>query len=320
MNETISTAHELLNRFITAKAASGKATRTLEWYADLLGEYVDFVQSNRLNWWQTESMESFQALLWRRHFKPNSIDCYYRALRAWCKWLVRRGLMPAPSPVDEMERPKRPKVPVDYVTLPEFTTLLQSIEGEEWTDQRDRCLLLLLFWSGLRVAELTSLRVLDVDYAKRLVTVHRGKGGKGRMVPCAPDLGVTMLAYLHARPAFAGDALFAGNDGFGGVAAALGVMGVRKMLRRRCKAAGLRYMHPHLFRHGFAMLFLNNGMPLSAVAAALGHASPETTIQIYAHWLTDGMSREYESVRVRVEALYSDAAFKRVTGSNGVST
>jgi integrase len=160
---------------------------------------------------------------------------------------------------------------------------------------------MLMFWSGLRVAELTSLRVQDVDIAKRLVTVRRGKGGKSRLVPCAPDLGVTMLAYLLARPAFAGDALFASNDGYGGVRGDLTVVGVRLMLRRCCQAAGLRYMHPHLFRHGFAMLFLNNGMQLSAVSAAMGHSDPKVTTDIYAHWLTDGLSQEYDLARTRVE-------------------
>jgi integrase/recombinase XerC len=287
----------------------------VEWYTDLVGEYIDYAEMQGLSWWQTESIEQFQAYLWKRGFKPNSVDCYYRALRAWCNWLIKRKIMPGPSPIEAMERPTRPKVAIDYVTLQEFTQLLNSIKGDEWTDQRDRCLLLLMFWSGLRVAELTSLRVADVDIAKRLVMVRSGKGGKGRMVPCAPDLGVTMLAYLMARPAFAGDALFAGNDGYGGVGEALGVVGVRVMLRRRCQAAGLRYMHPHLFRHGFAMLFLNNGMPLSAVAAAMGHASPQTTIDIYAHWLTDGLSREYELARTRVDTLAVGAALAKFAGT-----
>jgi integrase/recombinase XerC len=306
----MSDPRQLLDRFITAKSAAGKADRTLRWYADLLGAYLEYVEAHGLDWWQTESVESFQAHLWLRSpkgrkrqvgFKPNSVDCYYRALRAWCNWLVRRKLMPGPSPMEAVERPTRPSDPVGYVTLPEFTLLLHSIKGDEWTDQRDRCLLMLMFWSGLRVAELTSLRVADVDIAKRLVTVHRGKGGKSRIVPCAPDLGMAMLAYLMARPAFAGDALFASNDGYGGVRGELGVVGVRLMLRRRCKDAGLRYMHPHLFRHGFAMLFLNNGMQLSAVSAAMGHSDPKVTTDIYAHWLTDGLSREYDLARTRVE-------------------
>jgi integrase len=74
-------------------------------------------------------------------------------------------------------------------------------------------------------------------------------------------------------------------------------------------------MHPHLFRHGFAMLFLNNGMPLSAVAAAMGHASPQTTIDIYAHWLTDGLSREYELARTRVDTLAVGAALAKFAGT-----
>jgi integrase len=81
------------------------------------------------------------------------------------------------------------------------------------------------------------------------------------------------------------------------------VDGIRQMLRRRCQAAGLRYMHPHLFRHGFAMLFLNNGMQLSAVSAAMGHSSQQITTDIYAHWLSDGLSREYETARARVERI-----------------
>ena len=163
----MSDPRELLDRFVTAKSASGKAERTLRWYTDLLGAYLDHVEANRLDWWQTEAVESFQAALWLRSpkgrkqqvgFKPNSIDCYYRALRAWCNWLTKRKLMPAPSPVEAMERPARPQDPVDHVTLAEFNLLLSSIKGEEWMDSRDRCLLLLMFWSGLRVAELTSLR------------------------------------------------------------------------------------------------------------------------------------------------------------------
>lgn len=297
----MSDPRELLERFITAKRAAGKAARTLRWYADLLGAYLDYAEQNSISWWQTESIECFQAHLWQRGFKPNSVDCYYRAIRAWCNWLVKRRAMPAPSPLEAMERPARPSDPVNHVTLSEFTKLLRGIEGDEWTDQRDRCLLLLLFWSGLRVAELVGLTVPDVDVAKRLVTVHRGKGGKSRLVPCAPDLGATLLAYLLARPPMAGDALFASNDGYGGVRGNLGVVGVRLMLRRRCKAAGLRYMHPHLFRHGFAMLFLNSGMPISAVAAAMGHSDPKVTTDIYAHWLTEGLTREYESARARAE-------------------
>lgn len=296
-------ARELLAKFLTSKSAAGKADRTLRWYADLLGAYLDFGEENGLSWWQTEAVERFQAHLWQRGFKPNSVDCYYRAIRAWCNWLIKRKFMPAPSPMESLERPTRPSDPVPHVTLSEFTLLLRSIEGDHWADHRDRSLLLLLFWSGLRVAEVIGLRVHDVDVAKRLVTVRRGKGGKSRLVPCAPDLGPTLLAYLLARPGVVGDALFVSNDGFGGVRGRLSVDGMRQMLRRRCKTAGLRYMHPHLFRHGFAMLFLNNGMQLSAVSAAMGHSSQKITTDIYAHWLSDGLSREYETAMARVERI-----------------
>jgi site-specific recombinase XerD len=297
----VTDAREHLEKFISSKSAAGKADRTLRWYADLLGAYLDFAEKQGLSWWHTETIERFQVHLWQRGFKPNSVDCYYRAIRAWCNWLIKRKLMPAPSPMEALERPSRPSDPVPFVTLQEFTKLLRAIAGEEWTDHRDRSLLMLMFWSGLRVAEVIGLRVPDVDVAKRLVTVWRGKGGKSRLVPCAPDLGVSILAYLLSRPGVVGDVLFVSNDGYGGVRGALSVDGLRQMLRRRCSAAGLRYMHPHLFRHGFAMLFLNNGMQLSAVSAAMGHSSQKITTDIYARWLSEGLSREYETARARVE-------------------
>jgi site-specific recombinase XerD len=293
-------ARELLERFVLAKKAAGKAPRTLRWYEDLLGEYIIYTEEHGLAWSETETIEQYQAHLWSRDLAANSVDCHYRALRAWFNWMVRRKLFAAPSPMEGIERPARPTDPVQHVTLAEFSRLFASIEGDDWTAQRDRCLLLLLFWSGLRVAEAVGLRLEDVDIATRLVTVRRGKGGKSRAVPCAPELAASLLNYLMSRPPAEGDTLFVSNDGYGGVRGRLTAEGVRQMLRRRCKSINMRHLHPHLFRHGFAMLFLNNGMQMSAVSAAMGHSSQQVTADIYAQWTTAGLTREYDAVHARV--------------------
>ena len=145
-----------------------------------------------------------------------------------------------------------------------------------------------------------------MDANRQQVTVRAGKGGKGRLVPCGHDLGPMVLQYLVHRPptndgqTIVGNPLFVSNNGIGGIRAALTDNGVRQMLQRRCKDAAMPYANPHRFRHGYAMLFLNNGMDLSAVSKTMGHSSEQLTSKIYAHWLPEGIRREYADVRRRV--------------------
>lgn len=73
------------------------------------------------------------------------------------------------------------------------------------------------------------------------------------------------------------------------------------MLIRRCKRAGVRYMHPHLWRHGCAMWMLNNGVGLSGVSALLGHSSTVVTETVYARWQPDALKREYQEALARVQ-------------------
>lgn len=293
-----------LERFLVAKRAAGRAPRTLAWYADLVGDYLAYVAGTGGPAETVDSAEAFLAA--KRDQRPplaqDTIDGFYRALRGWFNWCVKRGMIAA-NPMDLIEHTKpRPK-PMPYVQMHEFIAVYRAIDSDAWTDYRDRAILLLLYWSGLRVAELIGLRREDVDVARRIVTVHEGKGGESRHVPCAPELGQTLLAYLVALPPVTDEALLWSNDGNGGIRGPLSVEGVRQMLRRRCKAAGVRYMRPHLWRHGFAMLLLNNGMELSALSKAMGHASPETTRLIYAKWLTEGIQRQYEAAQRRAARL-----------------
>lgn len=299
------TPQTALDRFLIAKRAAGRSPATLKWYRNLISEYLAYAVGCGGDAETVECAESFMAMLHDRipPFSDQTIDGYYRALRSFFNWCVRRGLLSA-GPMTSIERRKPRARRVAYVEMAEFLAVYRSIEGTAWCDHRDTAILLLLYWTGLRVSELIGLRREDVDVARRLVTVREGKGGDGRAVPCAPELGQTLLSYLMELPAVAGDALFWSNDGAGGVRGPLSIEGVRQMLRRRCKAAGVRYMRPHLWRHGFAMLLLNNGMELSALARAMGHASPETTRTIYARWLTDGLQREYEEAQQRAMRHY----------------
>jgi len=298
------TLRRWLERFCTAKRAAGRSPRTVRWYHDQAECYLAWVERTGAEPWLPESVEEFLAGQRALGLKPATVSARYRALSVWCGWLVGRKYL-TESPISAVERPTIRREPVAYVRLAEFERLYAAITGERWGDCRDRALLLLMFWSGLRVSEVTALRVTDVDTAARLVTVREAKSGEGRIVPCPPQLGPVVLAYLMRRPPLPpqmdAGALFVSNDGGGHVRGALTVHGVRLMLRRRCAGAGLRWLNPHAFRHGFAMEFLNAGMDMSAVAKALGHSNEQVTAAVYAHWLTDGLQAEYDEVRLRLQ-------------------
>lgn len=307
-----------LERFLTAKAAAGRSPRTLEWYRQQIRVYLNWLAGDELAIWdQAATIERYLAAQRRRKaLRATTIAARFRALRAWFAWLAKRGIV-ATSPLAVMDRPSVPKTIVRHVTLEEFRRLYRSIPSpagagtsckshhNRWPDYRDRALLLLLYWSGLRVSEVVGLQLGDVDTAAQLLTVRHGKGGKDRIVPCTPDLALEMFGYLVGRPAWSGAALFVSNDGYGGARGPLTAEGVRQMLRRRCKAAGVRYMNPHSFRHGFAMAMLNSGMQMSAVSDVMGHSSEQVTAGIYAHWLIDGLKREYDQARMRLESTHN---------------
>ena len=77
--------------------------------------------------------------------------------------------------------------------------------------------------------------------------------------------------------------------------------GLRSVLRRLCKRAKVPYLHPHAWRHGFAMLFLNEGANLSAVSAMMGHSNTSVTQSVYASWQTRGLLREYGETLSRIQ-------------------
>lgn len=302
------TLRRWLDRFCTAKTAAGRSERTVRWYREQIERYLDWIEARpenaRVDPWQPDTVEDFLAGQRAKGLKPATVSARYRALSAWCGWLVARKHL-AESPMTIIERPAVRREPVAYVRLTEFQRLYGAVAGDSWGDYRDRALLLLMFWSGLRVSEVVGLNVGDVDTAARLVTIREAKSGEGRIVPCPPQLGPVVLGYLMRRPPLPGHVdqatLFVSNDGAGHVRGALTVHGVRLMLRRRCERADVRWLNPHAFRHGFAMEFLNAGMDMSAVSKALGHSNEQITAAVYAHWLTDGLRAEYDQVRVKLQ-------------------
>ena len=297
MNKIISTANVRvwLDQFLVAKQAAGLAPGTINWYRVRMNGYLAWVDShNGLSPFDATALENFLAARSRTQLKT-TCQSYYRALSALCNWLIKRRIIRVDeSPIALVDKPKIPSKRMAYVTKEQFEKLYASIRGDQWVSHRDRLLLTILFYSGLRASEVMKLRVADIERKEGVIIVRSGKGGKDRVVPFAPTVPDLLDGYLSRRPAGADTgALFIADHGPGGTFPALTYDGLRTFMRRRCKAIGMPRLGLHSFRHGFAMWALNNGIPMSALSSMMGHTSTVVTEATYARWVTSAIKREY---------------------------
>ena len=296
--------------------ARRRSANTLDWYDEQLAAFERWRTVRDLPDLLPDAaqIEQFIADEADSRLRPATVHARYRALRAVLNFLERRRLLDAAdNPFKLLEAPAVPREARRFVTVDHYQRLLAAIDDGRhcdcegcphgWMNHRDRLAVTILFFSGLRVGELVALHVDDVDCTHREVNIRRGKGGKARIVPAAPELGEMLDQYLRHRPYWVGTELLLASDGRAGVTGVLTTEGVRQMLIRRCAQAGIRPAYsPHAFRHGFAMWLLNSGARLTTVSAAMGHTDASTTSRMYAHTLPATLRLEYEATLAKLRA------------------
>jgi site-specific recombinase XerD len=136
---------------------------------------------------------------------------------------------------------------------------------------RNRAIILLLLDTGLRASELVGLLGCDVDMRNRRIHVVNGKGDKDRLLPFSANTAQAIQRYLMTRADDSmNDPLFVTLDGF-----ALDRISLRRTLHRLGQRAGVADVHPHRFRHTFAIQFLRNGGNMYVLQMLLGHSTLE---------------------------------------------
>jgi len=237
----------------------------------------------------------------RRH--PASLGRKLAAIRSFFRFLVREGRCPL-DPTAGIPGPRVPKrlpnpLPVDdCVALVEVGAAPRDTPDEKAL--RDRALVELLYGAGLRVGELASLDVRDVDLHRGDVRVT-GKGGKERVVPLPGAAREALAAYLDRRraPGLLAQPLFTAlrprRDG----PRRLGVRDVRRVLGSRARRAGIvDRVHPHRMRHSYATHLLDMGADLREIQELLGHASLSTT-EKYTAVSTERLMEVYDQAHPR---------------------
>lgn len=180
----------------------------------------------------------------------------FRNLRQWFKWLQTEPQIIDTNPMDGMKHPSvEEKVP-DVIPDADLRALLDVTAGRDFLDRRDRALVRVLLDTGMRVGELVSMTVPDVNLDAQVLLVSRSKTKRGRLVPIGTKATAELDRYLLQRrkhKAAASPAVWLGQSG--PISDSL----VRKILEKRCKQAGIARIHPHQFRHTAAHKFLLAG-------------------------------------------------------------
>lgn len=226
---------------------------------------------------------------------PVTVGRKLAAARSFGTFLCREGHLDR-NPARSVRNPKVAESLPAFLTESEVATLLDFDDGSE-VGRRDRAVLELLYATGLRAAEITGLRLADMNTTERTVRV-RGKGDRERVVPFGRPALAAIDRWLPVRDRWAGDpapeALFLRPSG-----EPLDPPRLRALLDDRLRDSALtRRVTPHALRHSFATHLLNAGADLRAIQELLGHASLATT-QRYTHLSTRRLQEVYRSAHPR---------------------
>lgn len=266
----MSAMNDLMRSWVVSLKAQNKAPRTIDAYTDTLSCFITFREKLGLSKDVADigrrDIEAYLADLSARA-KSSTTAGHYRRLQQFWRWLSEEGLVEV-SPFLTMRPPKIIEQPVEFPTDDEIRALLAACAGRGMQELRDTAIVRVFADGGTRLAELTDLRLEDVDLATESITVI-GKGRRLRTVPLSPRTVQALDRYLRARKGRRETALWVGPKG------PLTRSGVAQMLERRCTKAKIRNINPHAFRHSAANAWFSAGGSESDAMRLFGWRSTE---------------------------------------------
>ncbi len=227
------------------------------------------------------TLRDYLSELMEKGFVKASIARKLSAIRSFYRYLLREEII-STSPAATTSSPKLDRRLPSFLTIGEINRLLEAPDLSTPQGLRDRALMELLYASGLRVSELVSLNLEQVNLETREIRVW-GKGSKERMVLMGEPAARALTDYLNqGRPELLGkkgnNALLLNRYG-----KRLIERRVQRILEKYTNVAGIgKRVYPHMLRHTFATHLLDGGADLRVVQELLGHASLSST-QIYTH-------------------------------------
>jgi len=270
--------------------------RTQDAYARDIADFCDWLGEDTPDWAGIgpHQIRSYAAARHRSGLSPKSLQRRLAALRSLFRYLLREQLVQN-NPADGIRAPKVQRKLPATLDADQLSHLL-DIRDDDPLTLRDRAILELFYSSGLRLSELVSINLIDLDPREAVLDVT-GKGRKTRRVPVGRLALAAIADWNKVRGQLAGaeePALFVSQRG-----GRLSARSVQQRIARLALQQGApRHVHPHLLRHSFASHMLESSGDLRAVQELLGHADISTT-QIYTHLDFQHLAKVYDQAHPR---------------------
>lgn len=274
----------IFNEYLLSLKLENKAEATVSKYRSIIEKFLAECII------PLEDLTSPDVLLWFNRYsinkKPKTVDLVLACLSSFFKFCLEEEYMES-MVIKNRWRPKIPHSLPNYLNEQEYARVKTAAER---LSLRDRAVVLFLFSSGARCAEVAQLRIQDVNLDKRIVKVL-GKGKKIRDVHISEECALVLREYLHTRTPKESEPLFLSK-----FKQHLGTQGIYKITTTLGKQAGLnRTLNPHSCRHTFATNMLARGAEIEFIADEMGHKNINTT-RVYARIPSEDMMNAYQNI------------------------
>lgn len=268
---------------------------TVSAYRRDLQQFISFT-GNDIKDVDLDLLRKYLFFLKEKHYSPGSIARKIAAIKSFFNFLSRRGYLKK-NPSLLLHAPKLPERLPSFLTYEEVEKILLAANGKDESGLRDRAIMELLYSSGLRVGELVSLKISDINIPEGTIRV-KGKGNKERIVPVGSYALNVLFEYLSMRKDSRCPYVFLNKK-----KGALTARSVERIIKKYAKLACItKKITPHTFRHSFATHLLDRGADLRTVQELLGHSDISTT-QIYTHVTVQRLREFYQKYHPRFDIV-----------------
>lgn len=266
------TLESQLQLFIISCQVNNLSPQSIRFYKQTVAPFIAFCKAQNITNPRQITIDviRFYILSLQQRLKPVSVQDHYRGTKRFLNWLVEEEILNE-NPMARIRFPKAPKQIVQPFSLEQIKRML-VVCNRTFAGCRDRAIVLCLFDSGLRLSELTGIKLSDIDINQGIISVM-GKGAKQRLVRIGRETQKAILRYLLLR-----------NDDWPCLWVTeerqpLQAGGIRQIIKRLGKRAGIKDVRcsPHTFRHTFAITCLRNGIGEFNLQCLLGHTTLQMT-------------------------------------------
>lgn len=299
-------AAELLAMWLKERKIQNQSEHTLQAYERDVSDFIQFCAARNLPLADVETSDLREYLAYkveRFQLSSSSLQRMLSAIRQFMKW-AEQGEYMSFNPADDFQLKRQSRPLPGLVDIETVNQILDQPEPASEVQQqmwlRDKAILELLYSSGLRLAEVQSLRIKDVDFNRQLLRIT-GKGNKTRIVPFGTKAKDAVMNWLQVYPLWHGDFVPEAHVFITQKGNPLGARQIENRVKFQAQRAGVNVdLHPHLLRHCFASHMLSNSGDLRAVQEMLGHSNLTTT-QIYTHVDFDHLAQVYDQAHPRAQ-------------------